>query len=79
MLFSELVETELETEMWPIIARLLELKSSTSEIGEGKRIDKLNEYIDANLAALKREIAALPSEEKADWGRLDELFLSVVG
>jgi len=78
MLFSELVESELETEMRPIISRLLEQKANTPEMGEDKRIDELNDYIDKNLVSLKVTIDALPREHKADWSRLNELFLSVM-
>ena len=78
MLFSELAEAQLESEMRPVIARLLEQKSNTPEIGESKRIDGLNQYIEAKLVSLKTQIDALPREHKADWGKLNELFLSVL-
>ena len=78
MLFSELMEAELEPYMKPIIYDLLKIKMNTPEVGEGKRIDKLNEYIDENLISLKAMIDALPEEHKTDWHRLNELFLSVV-
>jgi len=78
LLFTELVETELEADMKPIIYDLLKVKMNTPEVGEGKRIDKLNEYIDENLASLKATIDAMPQEHKADWGRLNELFLSII-
>ena len=79
MLFAELAKTMLEPDMKPIVADLLRLKMNTPEMGEGKRIDKLNEYIDTNLVSLKAAINALPQEHKADWGRLDELFLMIIG
>jgi len=78
MLFSELVDAVLEADMKPIIDDLLREKMITPEIGEGKRIDKLNEYIDENLISLKETIDSMPMEHIADWGRLNELFLSVV-
>jgi len=78
MLFAELADAVLEPEMKLIINDLLHLKMNTQEMGEGKRIDRLNEYIDINLVSLKAKIDALPQEHKADWGRLNELFLSVL-
>jgi predicted nucleotidyltransferase len=75
VLFSELVEAELEPEMHPAIERLLTLKSTTPEMRAGFRVDELNEYIDRSLAELKTEIAALPRGEKSGWERLNELFL----
>ena len=74
MLFSELVENELEPEMQPIIEGLLQLKTSTSEVGDGKRIDLLNEYIEKTILALKETIDALPSDNKTGWERLNKLF-----
>jgi len=79
MLFSELMEAELEPDIRPIIEDLLLLKMNTPEMGESRRIDKLNDYIDENLVSLKAAIDALPTERKAEWHKLNELFLSVVG
>ena len=78
MLFSELVEAELEEEMRPIISNLLEQKANTSEMGEGERIDELNDYIEINLASLKATVDIMPKERKADWHKLNELFLELV-
>ena len=78
MLFSELIEAELEADMKPDVASLLELKMNTPEMGEGNRVDKINEYIDEKIISLKAEIDALPAERKADWSKLNEMFLSVV-
>jgi predicted nucleotidyltransferase len=75
VLFSELVEAELDPEMRPVIERLLTLKSMTPEMGAGFRIDELNEYIDRLLAELKTEVVALSRDEKSGWERLKELFL----
>lgn len=78
MLFSELVEAELDLEMRPIVNNLLKRKTNTSEVGEGKRIDALNVYIDETIASLKVTIDALPSDRKASWSRLNELFLHAI-
>jgi len=79
MLFTELTDAVLEPEMKPIIDDLLKAKINTPEVSEGKRIDRLNEYIDGNLVSLKETIDAMPQEHKADWNRLNELFLSAIG
>ena len=78
MLFSELVESELEDEMRPIIERLLEQKALTPEMGVAPRIDRLNEYIDMSLVTLKAAVDAMPRDRKADWNKLNELFLSII-
>lgn len=78
MLFSELADAVLESDMKPIIDELLRQKASTPEMGEGKRIDALNVYIDSTLLQLKPTIDALPKEHVADWNKLNNLFLSVL-
>jgi len=79
MLFTELANAVLEPDIKPIIDELLRIKMQTPEMGEGKRIDKLNKYIDENIISLKIIIDSLPAEHKADWDRLNKLFLWVVG
>ena len=78
MLFSELVDAELEVEMRPVIEKLLAQKAITSELGEGKRIDELNDFIELNLTKLKTVVDAMPGDRKTDWKKLNELFLSIV-
>ncbi len=78
MLFAELVESELEAEMRPIIERLLVVKSTTPEMGVGERIDALNEYIDDTIINLKAAIETLPSDDRPSWKRLNELFLQTL-
>lgn len=78
MMFTELANAELDADMKETVARLLELKMKSPETEKGKRIDKLNQYISENLTLLKAEIEALPHEEKADWDKLNALFLDIV-
>lgn len=77
MLFSELMEAELEQEMLPAVNALLQAKMNTPEIGEGKRIDVLNEYIDIQLEKIQQEIDCMSNEREADWRKLNEIFLSL--
>ena len=79
MLFSELMEAELENELCPIVENLLEVKKNTSEIGEGNRIDELNEYIDAQLEELKHKADGMDREKPVEWQRLDDIFLRLLG
>lgn len=43
MLFLHLVNEQLEEEMKPVVLDLLGKKSAMAEIGEGSKIDKLND------------------------------------
>ena len=78
MLFTELAEAVLEPEMKPIIDELLHMKMRTPELGVGRRIDRLNEYIDKNLILIKEAIDTMPQAHRADWGRLNALFLAAL-
>ena len=79
MLFSELVETELEPSLRSFIDDLLQAKAVTSEVGLAKRNDTLNSYIEETLADLMESVNALPLDHKVDWGQLNGLFLSTIG
>jgi len=75
MLFSELIESELEEEMLVIIKRLLAEKIVTSEQGKRERIVKLDEYIEQSLIELEAETNDLPKDDKPDWQGLNKLFI----
>lgn len=75
MQFDELVSTQMEVEMQCIIKELLKLKMQTPEIGEGKRIDRLNEYIEYNIPTLKARVDSLPNDNNESWHELNNLFL----
>lgn len=78
ILFSELVENELDEDMRPVVNQLTELKKQTPEIGMGQRIDVLNSYIESSIREIR--IAAENCETKRnDWEKLDRLFYRIVG
>lgn len=78
MLFTELVESQLEEDMRPIIEHLLDLKMNAPEVKEIPRIDALNEYIERNLAILEEKVQLLPYEKNADWDELNSFFLNEI-
>lgn len=78
MLFSELMKAELEAEMIPIFNNLLDVKINTPEAGEGKRIDKLNDYIDLEFLSIQKKIDSMSNEREVDWQKLNNIFLKLV-
>ncbi|MDF2686931.1 MAG: putative nucleotidyltransferase, partial [Clostridia bacterium] len=78
MLFSDLVEAELESEIQPVIAKLLKLKTETPEISEGPRINILNRYIEEQMAEIKSKIDQIPTIPDPGWESLDSLFLTLL-
>lgn len=78
MLFDELKEDCLDRLLLPAVDDLLRLKRETPEIGEGRRIDVLNRYLDERISEISDYIAQMPDEEAGSFGRLNELFLGIV-
>lgn len=78
MLFSELVDAELEDALKPTVERLLDLKMNAPEIKEIPRVEEINAYLDRTIEELKIEISAFPAEHHADWNPLNQLFLNTL-
>lgn len=78
MLFTALMDKYLDEELKPDVERLLELKINTPEIGEGKRFDRVNDYLDRSIEEIEKCIAEIPREESHDWDELNVIFLSLL-
>ena len=78
MLFSTLMEKYLDAEIQPDVEKLLDLKINTPEIGEGKRFDRVNDYIDRSMDEIEKIIAELPREDARGWDELNSIFLSLL-
>ena len=78
MLFTDLTKEFLEDDIHPYVEDLLYIKMNTSEVGEGKRIDELNEYLDNSIAEIEDIIKSLPEENKGSWKDLNKIFLSLL-
>lgn len=79
MLFSELSEAMLPEELKAAVNDLLRKKTETPELGTGRRIDVLNDFIDSRLADMEATVSAIPDREEISWERLNEAFLRIVG
>jgi predicted nucleotidyltransferase len=78
MLFSELLDSQLEPEHRPAVDELLRIKRDMPEIGEIPRIGQLNEFIDKNLILVRKQIEQLPDGSKKSWEPLNGIFLRAV-
>ena len=78
MLFSALMDQYLEESVKPDVQELLRIKMETPEIGDGPRMDRINEYLDRSIEEIGQIIDSLPPEKPQSWADLDELFLSVL-
>lgn len=78
MLFSTLMEKHLDADIRPDVEKLLDLKINTPEIGEGKRFDRVNDYIDRSMDEIEKTFADLPREDARSWDELNDIFLSLL-
>lgn len=76
MLFSELVEAELDPALLPEVNRLLDLKMNAPEIKTIPKIQSINRYLDSSIEEVRSRIAQLPEDANHGWEELERLFLS---
>lgn len=79
MLFSELSEAMLPDTLKDTVNDLLRKKTETPELGTGRRIDVLNDFIESRLADIEAAVSVIPEREEIGWERLNEAFLRIVG
>jgi len=78
MLFRTLMDKYLDEDLRPDVEKLLDMKMNMPEIKEGKRFDRVNDYLDRNIEEIEGIIAGLPAEDARDWSELNEVFLSLL-
>lgn len=78
MLFRELMDSELEESLKPVVERLLDIKMNAPEIKEISKVEEINCYLDETINTVRQEIFAYPGEHRPDWAPLNELFLETV-
>lgn len=76
MLFSELMEAELDPVLLPDVNRLLNLKMNAPEIKTIPKIESINRYLDSSIEEVRSCIVQLPEDANHGWEELDQLFLS---
>ena len=66
-LFSELVEAELPDEVRTEVEDLLKIKIHEPEIKKIPRVNRLNEYLESEIAGLREKAGKLGEEKKVSW------------
>ncbi|KAF1304306.1 nucleotidyltransferase domain-containing protein [Candidatus Enterococcus willemsii] len=77
MAFTDLIESQLEADLKPLIYELMDKKRQMDELDLLPRIDILNNYIEENLIWLEQQAKAL-SEEPKEWHELNQFFLDLL-
>ncbi|MGM9665499.1 MAG: nucleotidyltransferase domain-containing protein [Eubacteriales bacterium] len=78
VLFKTLADTCLDDELKPDIDKLLELKMRAPEIEEGKRIDRINDYLDKSIEDIEKAIEKMPKQSAPKWDELNSIFLTLI-
>ncbi|MBQ2989004.1 MAG: nucleotidyltransferase domain-containing protein [Clostridia bacterium] len=78
MEFRALMEKYLDREIIPDVEMLLDMKIHHSEIATGKRVDRINAYLDRTIAETEAVIASLSDDKIQSWDELNALFLEVL-
>ncbi len=78
MLFSKLVETELESAMKTFVDEILKAKMVTSELGTQPKNDKVIRYFENSIAEIEKVTADCSKAEKPSWEPLDKCFLDIL-
>lgn len=77
VLFQELVDEVLELEYKEMVCQLVNIKMQMAESEKAPRIDRLNTYIEKELAYYKKTIDAMADDRTADWTELNTLFINL--
>lgn len=75
MLFTDLAKACLDEALVPAVNELLDLKMNTPELGEGKRIGVINDYLDASILEIEELLKEYPSDDPKSWDELNSIFL----
>lgn len=76
MIFSELMDSQLDEYLKPTIIELMELKMNSPEIKTIPRIDLLNAYLDRSIIEVESLMKQQPNDDVRNWDELNSLFLS---
>ena len=78
VLFNDLMDIIDNYDIKKIIIELLEIKKNMNEVGTGKRIDKLNDYIKRELEYYEEYIKNYHEEKVKSWSELNKVFLKTI-
>ena len=78
MSFLKLADAYLDKGITPIVHELLRLKMDTPELGESKRVDIINNYIELSIAEIEATLKDLPTKDAKNWDELNAIFLNIL-
>ncbi len=78
MSFSELMASQLEPEIRPLVDKLIDLKMNSPEIQDIPREGAIHEYLNRCIAEIKEKQEHVELTEHTGWEPLNELFREIV-
>ena len=78
MPFRELVDKYLDDSVREDVFELLDLKMNRPEIAEGKRFEKIDEYLNKSILDIEAQIKSVPDSHEQCWDELNKAFLSIL-
>lgn len=60
------------------VVKLLDLKINSPEIAIGKPLERIDEFLDKEIAKNDSLLLEMPDGERKGWEELNDLFLSLV-
>lgn len=79
VLFQALADEALEDDMKELVQDLVKKKMEMVEAEKGRRIDRLNAYIEDSLSYFKKKADGMEDDRNKDWSKLNELFAEIAG
>ena len=79
MLFSDLVDSELDPALRLEIDMLLDLKMNAPELKLIPKVSSLNAYMDRCIQEIEQKLDQMPDSPQNDWDELNKLFLEIIG
>lgn len=73
--FAELTESCLDEALVPAVTELVRMKMETPELGVGKRIKAINDYLGASLKELDGRVRSVPGDAEVTWDELNQAFI----
>jgi len=76
--FQDLVDRYLDDEIRPDVEALLRQKVKAPELGLGKKMDRINRYLEKTMSEIENQLSAITDEKARDWTELNALFFSLI-
>lgn len=75
MLFTDLVDAELDLSMKPIVDKLFQIKKEKPELSIAPKIQELNDYVEKTLNDIKGVVSKIEDDNGNEWDIMNNFFI----